>query len=252
VTASGGTLSALVGLLTLRLTLGGVFQRYVRSGMKTWLIIAGVALLALGLITLVRALRAEQEPEHEPVGDGRWPDGHPPSRHRPNGHAPDGRERPVGAGWLLLVPVAVLLLVAPPGLGSFGVDRAAPVRITSGTGALPPLEPSLGPIPMTLLEYTQRSFDGGGASLKGATVALTGFVAAGAAPSGFRLARYQIACCAADAAAAVVRIVDVSGGAPTRDQWLTVTGTFKPGAGDDPVLSATSIQQIAAPEDPYE
>jgi hypothetical protein len=44
-------------------------------------------------------------------------------------------------------------------------------------------------------------------------VQLTGFVAA-VEGAGFRLARYQIACCAADAAPVVVRVVGVEGSPP--------------------------------------
>ena len=81
---------------------------------------------------------------------------------------------------------------------------------------------------------------------------LTGFLA-GAEDGGFKLARYQIACCAADAAPIVVRVVGVQGNVPARDQWLEVTGTFQPGHdGDLPELAATSILDIDAPEDPYE
>jgi uncharacterized repeat protein (TIGR03943 family) len=228
VTAAGGTLTALVGLLTLRLTLEGTFQRYVRSGMQLWLLLAGIALLALGLVTLVRALRAEPQESGHDHSDG------------------------VGAGWLLLVPVAALLLVAPPSLGSFGVDRALSVRVTSKGGGFDPLPASPDPVPMTLLEYTQRAFDGDGGTLRTATVALTGFVADGADSSSFRLARYQIACCAADAAAAVVRVVGFSGAPPPRDQWVVVNGRFQQVSGDDPVIAATSIQQVREPEDPYE
>lgn len=75
---------------------------------------------------------------------------------------------------------------------------------------------------MTLLEFGQRAFDRDGASFSGAAVQLTGFVA-GAEDGGFRLARYQIACCAADAAPVVLRVVGIHG-APARDQWVTVTG----------------------------
>ncbi len=59
---------------------------------------------------------------------------------------------------------------------------------------------------MTLLEYGQRAFDHEGASFDGAVVQLTGFVV-GPQAEGFLLARYQIACCAADAAPVVIRVV---------------------------------------------
>ena len=79
----------------------------------------------------------------------------------------------------------------------------------------------------------------------------TGFVA-GDVDGGFELARYQIACCAADAEPVVVRVLGTSGDPPSRDQWVTVTGTFKPGGGDIPDLNSTSVVQIPAPNDPYE
>jgi uncharacterized repeat protein (TIGR03943 family) len=225
VTASGGTLTALVGLLTLRLTVDGTFQRYVRAGMQPWLLVAGVALLALGLIALAMSLRSGEE------------------RDRDESHG-------VGAGWLLLAPVVTLLLVAPPSLGSFGVDRAPPIRVTAGKSALKPLDTTGGPVAMTLLEYTERAFDHDGQSMRDATVRLTGFVSADGSGE-FDLARYQIACCAADAAAAVVRVVGVASN-PPRDQWVVVTGSYSPGGGDVPVLAATSLQEINAPDDPYE
>jgi uncharacterized repeat protein (TIGR03943 family) len=225
VTPSGGTLTALVGLLTLRLTVDGTFQRYVRSGMRPWLLVAGVALLVLGLVALIRALRSKADDSLED-------------------------EHGVGVGWLLLAPVATLLLVAPPSLGSFGVERSPPIRVSAGKSALPPLDASGGPVPMTLLEYVERAFDGDGRSLQGATVQITGFVSADSGSGEFDLARYQIACCAADAAAAVVHIVGAAS-SPPRDQWVTVTGTYADG-GDPPVLAATSLEEISAPDDPYE
>ena len=182
-------------------------------------------LLVLGAITVVRSMRAAQgEDEHD----------------RP-------RE-----GWLLLAPIAALLLVAPPALGSYGVDRAAPVNVRSGHGTFKPLPQGDGPIAMSLLEYGQRAFDGAGRTVRDATVSLTGFVAGGASGSSFRLVRYQIACCAADAAATVVKVVGISGSAPARDQWVNVTGRYHATGGETPELTALTVQPIPAPEDPYE
>jgi uncharacterized repeat protein (TIGR03943 family) len=83
------------------------------------------------------------------------------------------------------------------------------------------------------------------------SVRLTGFVA-GAHNGRFRLARYQIACCAADATPVAVDVVGTAGTRPTNDQWVTVTGTFEPGGGDVPRVRATSVEEIDAPNDPYE
>jgi uncharacterized repeat protein (TIGR03943 family) len=104
---------------------------------------------------------------------------------------------------------------------------------------------------MTLLEYGQRAFDHRGASLAGVSVQLTGFVSKRSA-GGFELARYQIACCAADASAVIVRVVGIDGAAPRQDAWVTVTGTVQPAGGETPRLNALSVVAVAAPEDPYE
>jgi uncharacterized repeat protein (TIGR03943 family) len=230
-TAAGGTISMLVGAVVLRLTFTDTYQRYVRPEMGRWLLIAGIAVIALGLVTLVRALRGA-------------------TAHEAHGHD-DEHAHGVGVGWLLLAPIATLLLVAPPTLGSYGVGRAGAVNVRSGPAVFDRLQRDRGAKPMTLLEFVERAFEHDGASFNGVPVQLTGFVAK-AENGGFRLARYQIACCAADATPVVLRVVGVSGSPPNADQWVTVTGTFEPGGEDLPRLAATTVAEIAAPEDPYE
>jgi uncharacterized repeat protein (TIGR03943 family) len=226
-TAAGGTITLLVGTVLLRLTVTGTYRRYVRVGMGPWLAVAAVLVIALGAVTLLRALRGTPSEDAHDHANG------------------------VRVGWLLLAPIAALLLVAPPTLGSYGVDRGAAVDIRAGAPVFDPLPASGAPVPMTLLEFGQRAFDHGGNSFHEVPVQLTGFVA-GSEDDGFRLARYEIACCAADAAPVVLRVTGVSGDPPPRDQWVTVTGTFQPGGGDTPELAATSVDEIPAPEDPYE
>jgi uncharacterized repeat protein (TIGR03943 family) len=230
VSAAGGLITLLVGTVLLRLTLQGTYSRYVRVGMGPWLLVAGAVVVAVGVATLVVSLRQAGR-DHEAAADAHGHGGQP-------------------MGWLLLAPIAALLLVAPPTLGSFGVDRGARVDIRGGGQVLPPLRPSSGPVPMTLLEYGQRALDHDGASFNGATVRLTGFVA-GTEPDGFRLARYQIACCAADAVPVVLRVVGARD-VPARDQWVTVTGAFEPGGGQVPEVVASNVVPIRPPEDPYE
>jgi uncharacterized repeat protein (TIGR03943 family) len=221
----------LVGAVALRLTLTDTYRRYVQPSMGKWLLIAGIAVIVVGFVTLVQALRNVEPSE---------------------GHGHDHEHaHSVGVGWLLLAPIAALLLVAPPTLGSYGVSRAATINISSGPSTFKPLKRNAPPREMTLLEFVQRAFDHGGASLNQAQIELTGF-AAGADEGGFRLARYQIACCAADATPVVVRIVGTSGTPPRDDDWVKVTGTFRSGRGDIPVLAATSVVEIPAPDDPYE
>jgi uncharacterized repeat protein (TIGR03943 family) len=227
-TAAGGAISLLVGAVLLRLTVTGTYRRYVRVEMAPWLAIAGVVVVVLGLVTIVRAARHD-----------RVPDAH--------GHEPRGDR----AGWLLLAPIAALLLVAPPTLGSYGVERAARIDIRAGAPVFGRLPAEASPVAMTLLEYGQRAFERDGASFNGVSIRLVGFVV-GADGEGFHLARYQIACCAADAIPVVVRVVGVQGGLPPRDQWVLVTGRFEPGAGDLPQLVATTVRPIPPPDEPYE
>jgi uncharacterized repeat protein (TIGR03943 family) len=231
VTAAGGTITMLVGAVVLRLTVTDTYRRYVQPGMGKWLLIAGVLIMAIGAFTLIQSLRsADLEEAH--------------------GHDHD-HSHSVGVGWLLLAPIAALLLVAPPTLGAYGVDRAAAVNVTQGKSTFMRLPKNAPPHQMTLLEYVERAFDHRGASFNGAQVELTGFVA-GAADGGFRFARYQIACCAADATPTVMDVVGTSGPPPGNDGWVKVTGTFTPGGGDIPRIAATSVVEIPAPEDPYE
>jgi uncharacterized repeat protein (TIGR03943 family) len=230
VTAAGGTISLLVGAVLLRLSVTDTYQRYVRPELGLWLLVSGIAVILLGVATLFWALRHSGEDED------------------PNAHDHD---HGVGPGWLLLAPIAALLLVAPPTLGSYGVDRAASVDIRAGKGVFEPLRRGGDPTPMGLLEFSQRAYERDGESFKGAPVELTGF-AAGADAGGFRLARYQIACCAADAAPVVVRVVGTSGDPPRPDQWVSVTGTFQADGEELPELAATSVVEIPAPENPYE
>jgi uncharacterized repeat protein (TIGR03943 family) len=223
----GATTVLLVGALLVRLAVTGVYARYVRAGMGTWLLVAGILLALLGLLGVVRALRGTSAVD---------------------AHEHHGRER---AGWLLLVPVVALLLVAPPALGSFGVDRSTVVAVSSGGRTFTPLRPGA-TVPMTLLEYDERAADHDGSSFGTVPVALTGFVARTADGGGFRLARYQIQCCAADAVAAVVQVVGVSGDLPARDRWVTVTGTYHGSPGGIPELLASSVSPVPPPTDPYE
>jgi uncharacterized repeat protein (TIGR03943 family) len=240
VTAAGGLISVLAGTVLLRLTITGTYSRYVRVGMGPLLAVAGVVMVVLGLITLVRSLRRA---------------GHAGTAAEAGATEADAHDHSHGGGrigWLLLAPIAALLLVAPPTLGSYGVDRGAKVDVHAGGSAYAPLVPGVEPVPMTLLEFGQRAFDRDGASFDGASVRLTGFVA-GAGAEEFRLARYQIACCAADAAPVVVRVqVDGAATVPPVDRWVTVTGVHAPGGGEVPELAATSVVEIRAPNDPYE
>jgi uncharacterized repeat protein (TIGR03943 family) len=227
-TDAGATLTTVIGILLTRLALQGTFRRYVRPAMGPWIAVAGILLALLGLAVLWRHRKGEDD-------------------HSAHEH---GGEQ---VAWLLLAPVLVLLLVAPQPLGAFSLDRTgSAVAVKSGGGVFAPLDPAAGPHPMTLLEFDQRAFEGtNGASFNGATLQLEGFVAP-AKRDGFLVARYSIACCAADALAATAHVVGWDGPPPSRDSWVQVVGTFEAGDQTNPRLAATSVTPMARPEDPYE
>ncbi len=225
---TGSATVLLVGALLVRLSASGIYTRYVRAEMGVWLLLTGIILAVVGAAGVAYALLRPQETVIDPHHD----------------HT----ER---IGWLLLCPVVALLMVSPPALGSYGVDRSTVVAVSSGGRTFDVL-PGGTTTPMTVLEFDQRAADNGGASFGSASVRLVGFVARTDDAGGFRLARYQIACCAADAVAAVVRVVGVAGDPPGLDTWVIVTGTFRRSNDDVPELAASSLVQIPPPVDPYE
>ncbi len=225
-TDAGAPLTTVVGVLLARLAFGGTFRRYVKPAMGPWIAAAGILLAVLGLVVLWRHRRGDDHVH----------------RH--------GGER---VAWLLLAPVLAILLIAPPSLGTYALDRAgSAVSVRSGGGTFPSLDPGA-PHEMTLLEFNQRAFEGDqtGASFAGAPVRLIGFVGP-TKGDGFLVARFQIACCAADALAATAHVVGWDGPVPARDSWVEVEGTFQPGDDTNPKLVTTSVTPIPTPGDPYE
>jgi uncharacterized repeat protein (TIGR03943 family) len=154
--------------------------------------------------------------------------------------------------------VLVVMVVQPTALGSYAVSGRAAVP-GGGDGGFDPLAaPVRGAVPMSMAEFVTRAVRDPGRSLTGVRVRLVGFVAPAEDGDGYRLTRFVIFCCAADAEAlqAVVR------GDPApraRDQWLEVEGTWlpRPAAVDDPtppppVLQADLVRPVAPPQPPYE
>jgi uncharacterized repeat protein (TIGR03943 family) len=215
----------------------GEVLNYVRPGLAPLVLAAGVVLLALGLLPPLGLLGARA------AGTAASAGGH---RHRAR------------VGWLLLVPVLVVLVVQPAALGSYAASSRTVVP-GGGGGDFPALAaPVRGAVPMPMAEFVTRAVRDPGQSLAGVRVRLTGFVAPAEGTGGYRLTRFVIFCCAADAEAlqAVVRGDPVP---RARDQWLEVEGTWRPrpAAVDDPsppppVLDAAVVRPIAPPRPPYE
>jgi len=227
-------LLVVLGATAVWLWWSGEALNYVRPGLAPFLLAGGVVVVLLGLLPPL-GLLGEQAA----------------------GHA-DGHRHKARVGWLLLVPVLVVMLVQPAALGSYAVSSRSVVP-GGGDGQYPPLAaPVRGAVPMPMAEFVTRAVRDPGQSLVGVRVRLVGFVAPGEGAGGYRLTRFVIFCCAADAEAlqAVVR------GDPTprtRDQWLEVEGTWlpRPAAVDDPsppppALHADVVRTVAPARPPYE
>ena len=212
----------------------GEALNYVRPGLAPYLLASGVIVGLLGLLPPLGLLG------QQPAGPG---DGHGGHHHRAR------------VGWLLLAPVLVVLVVQPAALGSYAVSSRSVVP-GGGDGGFPPLAaPVRGAVPMSMAEFVTRAVRDPGQSLAGVRCGWPVRRPSEGA-DGYRLTRFVIFCCAADAEAlqAVVR------GDPTpraRDQWLEVEGTWqaRPAAVDDldpapPVLQADLVRPVAPPWPP--
>lgn len=214
----------LTGGLLLRLVVTGRYRDFVKASMWPWLTLSAVALLAAAAWELASSRAV----------------------------APDHRPR---IAWLLLAPVVVVLGVAPGSLGASALDRATRGRAvaTYADGSWARLPADGVPLPMTIGEFVERTYAGD--TTRGVPVVLTGFVVPDAGAATFRVVRFRISCCAADAAPVAVRVVNPpAGGAPPADTWVRVTGVLVPDepAVLDPRFELTDLESIDEPASPYE
>ncbi|OAH13712.1 TIGR03943 family putative permease subunit [Streptomyces jeddahensis] len=247
------SLLILCGVALLRIALfSELYLRYVKPGLRPFLIASGVLLISLGIVGVVAAFRssggsgAENDHEHHGAGSD--------DRHRGevSGHGHDHSRGPRVA-WLLAAPALALLFFPPPALGSYSAEREAAQYAAQGIGTFPAL-PDEDPVDLTLGEFTSRAMYDSGATMKGRTLRMTGFVTRDG--DTWYLTRLLISCCAADARPNKIEIRGAD--APATDAWVTVTGTWHPEGelGSDeawpPVLDATSVKHVKQPENPYE
>ncbi|WP_030168344.1 TIGR03943 family putative permease subunit [Spirillospora albida] len=212
-------LMVLLGGAVLWITLvTGEVVRYVKPGLRHPLVACAAVLIVLGAAGIRRDWRD---------------DGHPVPRdgHEGHHHGPGGPR----VAWLLCLPVVAIFAIAPPELGLFTAVRAGarpaapPPKPAGDDQALPP---GRDPFPLSIGEFMLRVYDahnGRAATLTGRRVELTGFVTPGA-KGGWSVTRLQLNCCAADAIALRVAVLDAP--APANGRWVKVVGVWQP--GDDP------------------
>jgi uncharacterized repeat protein (TIGR03943 family) len=236
-----GVILLLTGGELSRLAWTGSYARYVKPGARDNLYAAGAVILVVALITLWQTLR--------PATRTDTPDHDEPLRHLGHSH------RGFDVGWLLVVPMALLLLVAPPAIGSYEAARTGSALPPAPSSPYPPL-PAGDLIAMSVIDYASRAVFGAGKTLQGRQVTLTGFLTT--APGGWYLTRMVVTCCAADAQPVKVGLSGTLPAGVASDQWMQVTGAYTTQAAKDPVNGATipylltAAQPVAVPAQPYE
>ncbi|MEV4705068.1 TIGR03943 family putative permease subunit [Actinoplanes sp. NPDC049316] len=225
----------LLGGAVLKTGFGDLYLRYVKEGLQPFLIGAGALLVAAAVMTLWYELR--------------------PRRVTPHGHEHHHEPR---IGWLLILPVLGLLLVAPPALGSYAAGQAGSVLTAQNSASDYPPLPAGDPVDVSLLDYASRAVFDQGRSLTGRTLRLTGFVTPG--PGGEpMLARMVLSCCAADGRPIKVGLTGAGPSAVAPDTWVQVVGTYSDRVAKDavngadvPYLQVTGWQEVTPPKQQYE
>lgn len=250
----------MLGAALIRLVAAGGAVDYVRPALSPYLIAAGIFFAGLGVLGVIKDLTGDQA-QRAAAAFGRevhvrthGPGAISPEQ-RTHDHHHDGW-RGHGIGWLLCLPLLLLLVSPPPALGSYAAGRTdAKVPRPVGQPSYAPL-PATDPAPLTVRDYAVRAVWDHGRTLIGRQITLTGFVAPTVGGDPWYIARAHIICCAADAQTAKVAVLGSSAPFPA-GQWVCVTGTWTasdPNDLDGQVarISATAVRPIRQPAQPYE
>ncbi|HZN16886.1 MAG TPA: TIGR03943 family protein [Micromonosporaceae bacterium] len=260
----------LLGGAVLKASLTDLYLRYVKEGLRPFLIAAALMLVAAAVMTLWYDLRPaaaatlapdQPETEHPHTGPGHpraepGP-GHPraePGHSRPE---PEHSHREPRVAWLLILPVLGLLLVAPPALGSYAAGQAGTALGSQQVSDFPPL-PGGDPAKISVLDYASRAVFDKGLSIGSRRVQLTGFVLTGPEGEPY-LARMILSCCAADARPIKIGMTgNVPAGLPA-DTWVEVVGTYTARTISDtvngetiPFLTVAEWREVPPPKRQYE
>ncbi|WP_054811993.1 TIGR03943 family putative permease subunit [Nocardia arizonensis] len=239
----------LVGATVLWVTLDGVYLRYVKPGLYPFLVASGIGFVGLALVAIARDVRrgtavADSDHDHD-HGTGR-------------------------AVWLLLIPVAVLLVITPPPLGAEAAVTSSPVEVVPRVErAAPPQQRPFPPLPdepaprLSFVDLMNRAYLDSTHSLEGREITISGFVMrpddlALEKPdtAAADLARVVITCCVADARYVRVHLEGMTE-VIEDDAWLEVRGVVRTDATLDdsdhtPTLIVTHYERVPAPDSRYE
>ncbi len=302
----------LLGGLLVSITLSGRFTSYVKPGFAPLLLIGGGILIVVGVLSLILAIRADVKADRErkqalaapasAAGATQPHSGHLSEVDASETHASETNGPETDAHghdhasskspWLILVPVLVLLLVAPPALGADAVARNASSQALAGMTVVPADQPGSkdatggggykfndgsgsaadsagsrrtmhfpaleGQNPTVgLKDLILRALYDADYSVRDVPVTVTGFVAPPGQGygDGYTIARMVISCCAADANPMQLH---VAGEAPyPANTWVQAVVTVDADSatldnGYVPTVTVSSMTAVEQPSDPYE
>lgn len=225
-------LLVLLGGALCKIAWNGSYLRYVKPSLLPFLVASGVVILALGVISIVRDVRAGSS-------------------------APDHHDHAGRSPWLLVLPALAIFLVAPPALGADTVSRSVrAVAPPQPAIQFPPLPAGLAPA-LRMSDFVTRAVWDDAGSLNGREVRLVGFVVHSGQGTTY-LARLVMACCAADTTPVQVRLQGYHGlAALPQDGWFEVRGQMRPGSARSgtrfiPTFTVSDLREVAVPTEPYE
>ncbi len=188
-----------------RLLWTGSFGFFIQQRMRWPLLAATIGLFCLGVYEARRALKEEKED-------------------------PESVRRSIAprVGWMLVLPLMVLVSVAPTGLGAAAAERVEPFTPVEVTKNFEPLDVSAQPLEMRVFDFVDRAFWDPEGSTEGVTVRLEGLVVNDPEiEDGFLLTRFLVSCCAADGVPIQVAVRGVE--TPfENDTWVTADVVLRP------------------------
>ena len=240
------TLLLLVGIATAMITIGGAFTRYVKPSMLPWLGLTAAVVIGLALVAMaVDIRRGAAHGDHGDHGDHENPGPHGDHTHRGS------------VAWLLLLPIVVLIFIAPPALR----PQAFPPSVTAvSTDVLrrefPPIPDGRAP-EVAVPEVMVRAAQDTAGTLDNRLITVVGFTLREA--DGIDLGRVAIVCCAADARLARIHLrgpAAAEAAALPDETWVRVEGTVITDSADGdstsiPTLEVAKVTPIDEPANTY-
>ena len=229
-----GAVMVAVAAMVANLALNGSHTSYTRVGLRIPLFLSAAFIGVVGLVAVLKANQRETDP---------------------HGHGSAG----LRVGLALLVPVVAVYMIAPAPLGAFTASRSEANQLSAGAGRrgpgpLPGEVTASGAIESDLSDLLVRVYYGP-EEVQGKTVRLVGFVVAEPEiEDAYRLTRFTISCCAADASSLQVIVRGVPD-VPPENQWLAVEAIWHGevvNPGLVPVMQFVSQERVAQPAEPYE